>query len=284
MLSLLFSILLILLSYSTFLCIDLFRPAVVIATEKSEAMPNSGSTPYRISVESVRHKLKEKQDILLVDVRNKKEFEAFSIPGSLNIPLFAIKTKSFLKPKWLVLVNEGYDYRKLEQTCEDLRESGFNVWVLQGGLYYWKEKGGRLKGDPFAQKELNKMPPSVFFTERDDETWMVIDVSSPKKHESNTLIPQAISLPFLGNETQFVSTLNKVTAARKNNQNLSLLVYNEKGENYTTIESILENAGLNVFFMKGGIRGYEDFLKRKDLIKEAKHNEKATIENCSTCP
>ena len=158
---------------STYPFVGLVKPAVVLAAGELNSKPNpdplfaeqlrkqNGS--YVISVESVRHKLKEKQDILLVDVRNKEEFEAFSIPGSVNIPLFAIKTKSFLKPKFLVLLNEGYNYDELEQACEDLRESGFTVWVLHGGLYYWKEKGGRLKGNPFMQKELNKMPPSVFF-------------------------------------------------------------------------------------------------------------------------
>jgi hypothetical protein len=47
---------------------------------------------FSISVESVRQKLKENQNILLVDIRKKDEFEKFSIPGSINIPLFAVKT------------------------------------------------------------------------------------------------------------------------------------------------------------------------------------------------
>ncbi len=57
---------------------------------------------FAISVESVLRKLKKKEKIVLVDVRNREKFEKIRIPGSINIPLFAIKTKTFLKHKPLV--------------------------------------------------------------------------------------------------------------------------------------------------------------------------------------
>jgi rhodanese-related sulfurtransferase len=91
-----------------------------------------------ISAESVLQKLKEKREIILIDVRNSKKFEKFRIPGSINIPLFAIKTKTFLKSKPLVLINEGYSYSQLEQECMILRNSGFKASILDGGIYYWK--------------------------------------------------------------------------------------------------------------------------------------------------
>ena len=83
---------------------------------------------FAISAESVLQKLRENQDIILIDVRKRVEFEKFRIPGSINIPLFAIKTKAFLKSKSLVIVNEGYNYSELEQECEHLREAGFSRW------------------------------------------------------------------------------------------------------------------------------------------------------------
>ena len=95
---------------------------------------------FAISVESVLRKLKGKQEIILIDVRKRDEFEKFRIPGSINIPLFAIRTKAFLKSKSLVLVNEGYNYTQLERECAYLRKSGFRVWLLNGGLYYWRQK------------------------------------------------------------------------------------------------------------------------------------------------
>jgi len=86
---------------------------------------------FAIFVESVLRKLKKKQEIVLIDVRNREEFEKFRIPGSINIPLFAIKTKTFLKRKPLVLINEGESYRPLEQECKRLRDTGFTVSILK---------------------------------------------------------------------------------------------------------------------------------------------------------
>jgi rhodanese-related sulfurtransferase len=113
------------------------------------------SATKSVLMESVSQQLKNRQDITLVDVRDAGEFEKFRIPGSINIPLFAIKTKTFLKSKPLVLINNGQNYKQLTDECTVLSKAGFIVSMLDGGLYQWKRKNGRLEGDVFAQKELN---------------------------------------------------------------------------------------------------------------------------------
>jgi hypothetical protein len=52
--------------------------------------------------------LKKKHDVTLVDVRDRDCFERFRIPRSIHVPLYAVKTKGFLKERFLVLVHEGY--------------------------------------------------------------------------------------------------------------------------------------------------------------------------------
>ena len=87
-----------------------------------------------ISPGSVLRKLKEKRELVLVDVRDAKDFNSCRIRGSINIPAFALSKKTFLKSKSLVLVNEGFRYSKLEQACQRLKDSGFhNVSILIGG-------------------------------------------------------------------------------------------------------------------------------------------------------
>nr|WP_320192692.1 transglutaminase domain-containing protein [uncultured Desulfobacter sp.] len=51
------------------------------------------STHFLASAENFS---KNKEEIILIDVRNHQQFEKFRIPGSINIPIFAIKTKLFL--------------------------------------------------------------------------------------------------------------------------------------------------------------------------------------------
>jgi len=241
---------------------------------------------FAISVESVLRKLKKKEEIALIDVRNREEFEKIRIPGSINISLFAIKTKTFLKHKPLVLINEGYHHGPLEQECKRLRASGFTaVRILNGGLNAWREKGATLNGDIFAQKELNKMPPQIFFEEKNDESWIVIDVSGSENSESRYLIPQAIAIPFIDNTEKFVSSLKKVMEKYKKASFLCFLILNENGEQYEKIEKLIKKAELkNVFYLKEGLMGYKGFLKRQALMWQPKDHSRKTLKKCQSCP
>ena len=102
---------------------------------------------FALSTDAVLHKIKEKQPITLVDIRGKDQFKTVSIPGAINIPLYAIKTKIYLKSQPLILINEGYHYEPLERECAQLRKAGFQAWILHGGLTGWKQTGGPLNGD-----------------------------------------------------------------------------------------------------------------------------------------
>jgi len=241
---------------------------------------------FAISVETVLRKLKKKEEIALIDVRNREEFEKFRIPGSINIPLFAIKTKTFLKHKPLVLINEGYHHCPLERECKRLTDSGFTaVWVLNGGLNAWREKGAPIDGDIFEQKDLNKMPPQIFFEEKNDENWVVIDISRSESSESRYLLPQAISIPFANDAGDFVSSIKRVIERHEKNSFLSFLILNENGEQYEKIEKLIEEAGVrNVFYLKEGLRGYKGFLKRQAIMWQPKEHSRKTLKKCPGCP
>lgn len=227
----------------------------------------------------------KKNEILLIDVRGHEEFERIRIPGSMNVPLFAIKTKTFLKPKPLVLVNEGYSYAPLERACKDLRECGFKVSILTGGLNSWKQAGGPLEGDPFAQRELNRMPVRVFFEERNYEEWVVVDASESPIPDSRHLIPEGIHIPFSHNRRDFISGLRSASAEDKSKSPVSFLIFNEAGGQYEEIEAAAQEAKLkNVFFLRGGLQGYKTFLQRQALIWQAEHQAEKRLKKCASCP
>lgn len=264
------------------------------ATQNSKSSPipaelltgtaKSRNPAFAISAESVLQKVREKQDIILIDVRKKAEFEKFRIPGSINIPLFAIKTKAFLKSKSLVIVNEGYNYGELEQEWEHLREAGFKVWILSGGLGYWR-KCAPLEGDVFAQRALNRIPPRSFFAERDYENWIVIDVSVLEKSEAHPLIPRLISLPYENDEENFIETLKGTVAKFQHNRFLSVLICSGKGEYYEHIEKLVQKTHVtNVFFLEGGLEAYKKFLEQQALIRQARDSSRKTLKKCATCP
>ena len=238
-----------------------------------------------ISYKLVTERIKDKQEIVFIDIRTKEEFEKSRIPGSLNIPLYAIKTKNYLKPKSVVLVNEGYNFGQLEKECRQLRDFGFiKTSILAGGLYSWMKNGSILEGDAFVQKDLNKIDPGDFFPDKDYEEWVIIDVTASEESDYQNLIPQAIHIPYINDEEQFIPDFKTaITRHSNNNAFRNILITNASGEQYEEIERLIQKSGIvdNIFYLKGGLKGYMAFLRKQVLIHQQEKRVKKTTKKCS---
>ncbi len=268
---------------------------------------------FLISAESVLKRLKLRQKIILIDVRNQEEFEKVSIPGSINVPLCFIKTKVFLKPNALVLVDKGCNNSRLEKECLSLRNSGFAVSILSGGLTSWRRKGGPLKGDLLHLKTYKEVSPQIFFQEKDYENQIVIDVSREPLEEAKKLIPYAIHIPFSDDtpdlsfllstlpapslarsgesknylnpdDLHFSAVIQDTIAKHKNKPSLTFLIFNETGGQYERIERILEKTVLeNVFYLKGGLNAYKRFLQNLVLSRKSRKRRLRSMNRCRNC-
>jgi sulfur-carrier protein adenylyltransferase/sulfurtransferase len=97
-----------------------------------------------VSPDEVADKIVQKDpSIQLIDVRNPREFDMFSLPGAINIPL-----QDILAEKNVDVLNQGtkmnilYSNGSTEANEAWLltRQLGYqNNYVLQGGLNYWME-------------------------------------------------------------------------------------------------------------------------------------------------
>ena len=236
---------------------------------------------FYIAPEVVLEKFR-KNEVILVDVRGKDDFNKFRIPGAISIPAFGIKNNPLLKSKNLILTNEGYCYTHLERECKSLKEAGFTVLILDGGLNAWRRIGGPIEGEVFPQDELNKVPPQAFFEEKNYKHWIVINISQSSAQD---LIPGVVSIPSSKDSKSFLSAINKVVRENKNDQFSSILIATQNGDGYDQIETLIRHIQFgNIFFLKGGIEGYEDFLK--DQILVWKHGKTGTIKTnrCARCP
>ena len=233
-----------------------------------------------ISVESVLFKIEQKQKIIFVDVRNPIEFETVRIPGSINIPLYFIKSKAFLKLKPLVLVNTVYPYSQLERECKSLRNKGFNTAILTGGILSWYRKGGQLKGDLLALNSYNKISPRIFFQEKDYANQMVLDVSKEHTQISKQLIPYATHIPYFNNLN--LGDLRVAAVNKADNKNF--LIFNENGDHYEKIEKIMQKKGLeNTFYLTGGLNAYERYLQNLVLSRQPRDSRIQRIDKCRNC-
>jgi rhodanese-related sulfurtransferase len=236
-----------------------------------------------VSVKTVLYTLKQKQKLTLVDFRRPEEFARLNIPGSINISLHAIKTKSFLKSTPIIIVNAGYDYRRLEQEVRQLTKRGFKVSILDGGLPAWKRQGGRLTGDIFALQDMKNISPQVFFRQKDYENSLVVDISPHRSEASRQLLPHARHLPILDDADGSMPGLRQLISKYKDKSFFSVLIFNASGKQYANAEKYVNRMGLNAFFLQGGVAAYQKYLEELQLSWKPRGSRIKKAGSCTPC-
>ena len=238
---------------------------------------------YAISPDAVLYKLKQTHNITLVDVRSREDFKRLHIPGSLNIPLHAVKTKGYLKTVAVVLIHEGFQYSLLATECRQLTDKGFKVHILDGGLLAWERSGNKLAGDLFALEKMQMVSPHVLFQEKDYENVLVIDVSPVKSKVSRQRMPHSKHLPISSDPGEWVRRLYRLISSQKNQPFFTILICNETGDGYHNLDKIFTTAGVNAFFLQGGVIGYGRYLEDLLLTWQPRHSRIKTSRKCETC-
>jgi rhodanese-related sulfurtransferase len=162
-----------------FLTLVLVIPALIIAM-----VPQNTTRPYKltpeqmltqiqtgtqfVSPDEVADRIIQKDpSIQLVDVRNPREFDMFSLPGAINVPL-----QNILADEYMDVLNQGtkmnifYSNGSTEANEAWLltQQLGYqNNYVLQGGLNYWMETimspakpSGVISNDEIARYDFRK--------------------------------------------------------------------------------------------------------------------------------
>ncbi len=279
-------------------CIFWTLPCFVMASEKVVSDADKNAAPSDVSgIRNLRHNadlfvsvqdalemLGQKNKVFLVDVRPRNAFDAFRIPGSINIPAYAVKTKTQLKNRSVILINQGHSYKCLEQTCENLKTLGFSARIMAGGLNGWRQAGGPLEGDFFAQKELNRVGPRSFYEEKNYANWLVIDATGIAADEVQRLIPEAQQVSK--SEGMDAVAAQVAERGRKFEQDplFSVIIFDEHGKTYDTMEKALKKGQLqNICFLSGGFRNYEKYLKEQAVIGSHEKGKRISIRKCATC-
>ena len=248
--------------------------------------PKQHNPAFFMSLKSVLMKLRQKRQLLFVDVRDASDFKRARIPGSINIPLFSLKTKTFLKSGTLILINKGFNYSQIERVCQRLRDAGFTyVWILAGGLRYWIQRGLPIEGNLFVQKSVNSISARDFYLERNYDNILVVDVSVAMIPKATRLMPRAVSVPY-GKQTKrkFIDELMKMLRPHEGNPLMTVLFFNLEGAYPEEMQMLIRKTGISsVFYLKGGLNEYEMFLWQQGLIWQA-DNKRRMAKQCVNCP
>lgn len=228
------------------------------------------------------------RDVFLVDVRPGASFSRVRIPRSVNIPLFAVKSKTFLRDKDVVIVNDGFQASILEQECQALLAGGMkSVRVLEGGIVSWAAAGGPLEGDAAALQELRMVEPGVFDLEKAQAALFTI-VTDISAETARALIPEARHVPFDPGGEDFLARLGATLRDAGVGESSAVLVVDGNGSTYARLQGLFRDKKFqaanpaNFYFLAGGLEGYRTHRKRQVAL--IKGMERVGTGGCPDCP
>lgn len=255
-----------------------------VASERSLGKERRHDPALTISVESLLKKHRIGEGVTLIDVRDRKAFEKCRIPGSINVPLWAVGSKTFLGSKFLILANNGFPSTDLEDRCRKLRDSGLLVWLLEGGLNAWREAGAPLEGELAVQNDLNRISPQDLLNAPKSVPWAAVDVRGAKPSNETLPFSKVISAGPLENEAGSITTLLDFQKREQRPSPRFFAVFNEDGAGYEKVEPMIRKAGIkSAFYLKGGLRGYNAFLTQSAAILQTYEHSGKSLGKCSGC-
>ena len=97
-----------------------------------------------MKVSELKEKLQKNEDVRILDVRENEEFEqGEAIPGSENMPMgkvFLEASKGTL-PKDKKIVTVCKSGTRCEIVARELKQKGYDIEHLEGGLNAWNQVG-----------------------------------------------------------------------------------------------------------------------------------------------
>lgn len=187
-----------------------------------------------------------------VDVRAPALFEQARIPGALSIPLHAIKAKSYLQTRPLVLVDEGGGSRRVEEECYQLAGAGFSqVRIWYGGMNAWQQFGGPVEGT-HPRLSMDELPPRALGDILGAEDWLVVSTSG----QGNGLA-RVLCLDWTAEKAEEFKAALAAELERRPTV-FSVLLVAEEGETPPVLAESVRSLGVLVFRLKGGWTAWLD--------------------------
>ena len=114
--------------------------AAAQAVDQAAAQPAALTLPVNIDAK-ITNDIRNRDDVILLDVREDDEFKAGHIPGAEWIPLGQLSSRLDELPKDKTIVAVCRSGNRSAQATELLRQNGFDAHNMQGGMNSWVQAG-----------------------------------------------------------------------------------------------------------------------------------------------
>lgn len=201
-------------------------------------------------------------NIVLADVRAADEYARFSIPGSVNLPLYTLLHKPFLKGQFVVVVGDAADWRQATRLCETAKDLPFAEFrVLEHGIAAVESVGNQGQA-----ASLRPITAKDFITDSEYGAWLVIDFAGQQpSSQLESIGENHVWIAAAGRSP--VAVANDVREQLREQPSLRVLVL-QPDDQQTVPEAltrVAQGAG-GVFYLQGGARALEHFLRQRTAM------------------
>jgi rhodanese-related sulfurtransferase len=193
-------------------------------------------------------------DVVLIDTRAPARFAEVHVPRALNLPLFAIKTRSDLRSKELVLIDAGFEPTVLLAEVISLHAQGFNrVSVLEGGMASWLRQNHVVEGsNPEPQAvTVAEITPAEFFRARTTGIWQGLVIGPTLDRNLEELFPAGYTQT---NHTHDFKAALAALPVVGEGQGRIVVIHSERVKP-AEIEAQFSPAGKRaIYYLKGGLQ------------------------------
>lgn len=234
----------------------------------------TSGTDCTISWADVR--ARQAANLVMVDTRATDDFARFSVPGSVNLPLYALRHKQFLKDKVVVVIGDPVDWQRATQLCSAHAESSASgFYVVRGGISAVEDSGHA--GDTPA---WHAVTAREFVADRVRNPWLVVDytgrygsLQASATYVDRTWVDASNRLP--------VAVVAEVRRHLRSAPSTRVLILRD--DQPTGAQEALERVardGGGMFYLEGGVESYERFLRDRRAMIAQKETVRTTALAC----
>lgn len=209
---------------------------------------------------------------VLVDVRGKDEYERFHLPEAVRLSMSAIRTKTYLSSRTLLIHGSGKTDRQIDGVCTVLRNQGFrNARIVSGGILGMarpaQERGLVQAVDFLALAELSA---EELFAEANSNDSLIVSVAPDFSLPDTTARQIRLDSPLT--PENLASTVRKELRGQKLGSIRRLVLIGVKGTNPTDLNRALSSALVDwpVFIYLGDRAGYDSAVGALRVLWEKK--------------
>jgi rhodanese-related sulfurtransferase len=236
------------------------------------------------------HAVNSTEMLTVIDVRDVERFLQAHLSRSSNMLPFALKARTDLRAKKVVLVDDGFAPDSLLEQVRTLRQLGFkDVVALEGGVPAWIRAGFAVEGASKSALSVATISPAEFARSSATTEWRIIEVAG---ETSRPPMPGTISVR---DWTEAVSRLVPSDATGRARLASNVLIIASDSATYARTESQCPTAtAASVFYLAGGRPALDAYHATQAALalsthqitqaRSATRSHPATAGGCKTCP